>query len=130
MKKALENRNFGFWLGLAAALIALVGSVLYIALDGSDKTFSLIGFILALVGVAFTALGVFTRVKFAPLLPTLLYSAAFGFVLRVAVPSLSDVWNKVNFIGGNATMGCVFAGVYLLSAILGCVSCFTGISKE
>ena len=52
----------------------------------------------------------FTRLKFAAFVPTAFYAAAFGVVLRVAVPSLSDVWNKVNFIGGNAAMGMAFAG--------------------
>lgn len=51
-------------------------------------------------------------------------------MLRVAVPSLSDVWNHVNFIGGNAFLGMTFAGVYLVAAILGVIVCFTGITKE
>lgn len=129
MKKAFENRTPGFYLSLAAGMAALLGAILYVVLDGTDKTFTPIGFILALAGVAATALVVFTRLKFAPLVPTALYAAAFGVVLRVAVPSLSDVWNKVNFIGGNAAMGMTFAGVFFLCALLGVASCFAGVRR-
>lgn len=126
MKKAFENRGAGFYFSLAAAAVALIGAILYVVLDGSDRTFTLVGFILALAGAASTALVVFSRLSFAPFVPTALYAAAFGVVLRVAVPSLSDVLNKVNFIGGNAAMGMAFAGVFFLCALLGMVSCFMG----
>ena len=130
MRRIFENRTAGFVLNLAAAAVSLIGALLYLALDGSDRTFTSIGFALALAGAVSTALVVFTRLKWAPLLPTALYSAAFGLVLRVAVPSLSDVWNKVNFIGGNAAMGMAFAGVFLLCAVLGTASCFTGTLRQ
>lgn len=130
MKKAFEHRSLGFYLSLAAGAVALLGCILYIILDGADKTFALSGLVLALTGSLSTALAVFTRLNFAPFLPTALYAAAFGAVLRAAVPSLSDVWNKVNFIGGNAAMGISFAGVFFLCATLGTVACFIGTTKQ
>ncbi len=126
MKNIFQNRGPGFYLSLIAGAAALLGAVLYLILDGGDKTFTPVGFGLALAGAASTALVVFTRLKFAPFIPSALYAAAFGVVLRVAVPSLSDVWNKVNFIGGNAAMGTGFAGAFLLCAVLGAASCFAG----
>lgn len=126
MKNVFKNRGLGFYMNLIAGAAALLGAILYIVLDGTDKTFTVIGFALALAGAGSTALTVFTRLKFAPFVPTAFYAAAFGVVLRVAVPSLSDVWNKVNFIGGNAAMGMAFAGVFFLCAVLGVVSCFAG----
>ena len=126
MKNAFKNRGLGFYMNLIAGAAALLGAILYIVLDGTDKTFTVVGFALALAGAGSTALAVFTRLKFAPFLPAAFYAAAFGAVLRVAVPSLSDVWNKVNFIGGNAAMGMAFAGVFFLCAVLGTVSCFAG----
>lgn len=130
MKKVFENRGPGFYLSLIAGVAALLGDILYLILDGSDKTFAPVGFGLALAGAVSTALVVFTRLKFAPFIPAALYAAAFGVVLRVAVPSLSDVWNKVNFIGGNAAMGMGFAGAFFVCALLGVVSCFTGGERE
>ena len=119
MKKPLEGRNIGFYLLLAAALAALAGAILYLVLDGEDRTFALPAFILALAGAVST-----------PLLPTALYAASAALVLRVALPSLSDVWNKVNFIGGNAALGMTFAGVFLFCALLGVAVCFMGTEKR
>lgn len=113
---------------LAAAVVAVVGSALYLLLDGADKTFTWLGFGFALAGAASTVL-CFTKFQPAPFVTAVLYSAAFGFVLRVAVPSLSDVWNQVNFIGGNAAMGMSFSVVYLLCAVLAVVSCFAGTAE-
>ena len=126
MKNVFKNRGLGFYMNLIAGATALLGAVLYIVLDGTDKTFTFIGFALALAGAGSAALTVVTRREFAAFVPTAFYAAAFGVVLRVAVPSLSDVWNKVNFIGGNAAMGMAFAGVFFLCAVLGVVSCFVG----
>ena len=109
---------------LIAAGIALLGSVLYLLLDRGDRTFSWLAFGLALGGAVITLLPLKTKLAFAPILPTALYAAAFGLVLRVALPSLSDVWNGVNFIGGNAVLGMTFAGVNLICGILGCIACF------
>lgn len=116
MKKSFADRNFGFYILLAAAFVALAGAILYLVLDGGDRTFTILGFLLALAGAVSTILAVLTRLKFAPLVPTAFYAAASAFVLRLALPSLSDLWNKVNFIGGNA--------------VLGTVSCFTGTEKR
>lgn len=115
---------------LAAAALALVGSVLYLILDNGDRTFSWLGFGLALGGVALTALPLFLDPAVLPILPAAAYAAAFGIVLRAALPSLSDVWNGVNFIGGNAALGMIFSGVYLAAAILACIACFTGTAAE
>ena len=125
----MKKWNCGRVLLILSALIAVIGSALYILLDGADKTFTWFGFALALAGAVSTAIS-FTRFKPAPFFPAALYAAAFGFVLRVAIPSLSDVWNKVNFIGGNAAMGMAFSGVYFVCAVLAVSACFTGTDPD
>ncbi len=130
MKKLVEKRGLGFYLSLVAAAVAIIGCALYIILDGSDKTFVPAGALLAFAGAISIALVLFTRLSFAPFVPTALYAAAFGVVLRAAVPSLSDVWNKVNFIGGNAAMGMAFAGVFFICAVLGTIACFVGTDSQ
>ena len=67
MKKSFADRNFGFYILLAAAFVALAGAILYLALDGGDRTFTILGFLLALAGAVSTILAVLTRLKFAPL---------------------------------------------------------------
>lgn len=129
MKNKIADRGVGFWISIAAGIISLLGSILYLVLDGADKTFTPLGFGLALGGAVATVL-VLTRFRIAPLISSVLYAAAFGVTLRVALPSLSDVWNKVNFIGGNATSGMTFSAVYLLCGLLSCVACFMGQTKS
>ena len=125
-----QDRTFGMTLLVAAGIVALAGSALYLILDGTDRTFTWTGFGLALLGTAATALPILTRFKPSVILPAALYGAAFAFVLRAALPSLSDVWNHVNFIGGNAALGMTFTGVYLLAAITAAVAAFTGVKKN
>ena len=122
----MKKRNLAL---LIAAAIALLGSVLYLLLDRGDRTFSWLAFGLALGGAAITLLPLKTGLAFAPILPTALYAAAFGLVLRVALPSLSDVWNGVNFIGGNAVLGMTFAAVYLIAAVAAVIACFAGTNE-
>jgi hypothetical protein len=125
-----KERNVGFWLLLFAAAAALIISVLYLALDGSDRTFSLPAFCLALGGVFSILLVLFVRkCSLTPFVTAALFAAASALVLRVALPSLSDVWNKVNFIGGNAFLGMGFFGLYLICAVLAVVSCYLGTEK-
>lgn len=114
---------------LIASAIAVIGSGVYFLMDGTDKTFTWLGVIFALIGAVSTGLS-FTKFRLAPFVTAVSYSVAFGFVLRVTLPSLSDVWNKVNFIGGNALMGCVFTGVYLLCAVLAIIACFAEVEYE
>ena len=118
------------WLLIAAGALAVVGSVCYILLDRKDITFSWYAVGFALMGAISTwAVCRFDK-EFLLLITSGLYSVAFGFALRVAIPSLSDIWNHVNFIGGNALMGSVFSGIYLVCALLGVIACFQGKAQE
>ena len=129
-KSSGHEKTGGTSILLAAAGLALIGSALYLILDGSDRTFTWFGFGLAILGVVSTALPLMTRFKPSLILPAALYGAAFGFVLRAALPSLSDVWNHVNFIGGNAVLGMVFTSVYLIASVVAITAAFTGIKKD
>ena len=130
MKKLFENRQAGFWISLATAVLALASGILYIILDGTDRTFSLVCLILMLCGAAVTVLIIWNRFSLASLVTSFCYSIGFAFALRQTLPSVSDVWNKVNFIGGNALMGSIFSGVFLLCAVLSVVACFSGTDRR
>ena len=142
MKDLFKNKALGFYMGLAAAAIAVIGSVLYLALDVSDRTFTWLSFCLMLAGglvwiACFIVLPILKLDEklpwveiLAPLVCTLLYVMGFAFTLNAALPSLSDVWNNVNFIGGNAAMGVAFSAVFLVAAVAGIVECFLAHSKK
>ena len=130
MKKLFENRQAGLWFSVGAAVLALVSAILYIVLDGSDRTFSPVCLILMLCGAALTVLILQNRFTLASLFTSFCYSVGFAFALRQTLPSVSDVWNKVNFIGGNALMGSVFSGVFLICAVLSVIACFSGTDRK
>jgi hypothetical protein len=83
-----------------------------------------------LCGSALTVVVVRNRFSLASLVTSFCYSIGFAFALRQTLPSVSDVWNKVNFIGGNALMGSIFSGVFLLCAVLSVVACFSGTDRR
>lgn len=124
VKTAFKNRTIGFYIGLAAAVVALVGAVLYIATDASDRTFSAAAFALMLVGAAAEVLVILSNLRFAPLVCAISYIVGFALTVNAALPSISDVWNGVHFIGGNATLGIVFSVTFFISAVAGIVACF------
>ena len=124
VRNAFKNRTIGFYIGLAAAAIAFVGAVLYVATDAADRTFSAAGFALMLVGAAAEIVVIFSDIKVAPLVSALLYIVGFALTVNAALPSISDVWNGVHFIGGNATLGIIFSVTFFISAAAGIVACF------
>lgn len=129
MKRFFENRTVGFWIGLVGACLSIVSAILWLVLDGADRTFDMLGFILMLVGGLSFALVIFTKFEFAPILPALCMVVGFALAINVDLPSLSDVWNGVNFIGGNAVLGTTFSAIFLVCAILETVCCFMKESK-
>ena len=124
MKKFFADRTVGFWLGLAGAALALVSDLVWLIIDHADRTFDLVAFILILVGALSFALVVFTKFEFAPILPAIFLSVGQALALNVILPSVSDLWNGVNFIGGNGVLGAIFAVIFIVCTVLEIVSCF------
>lgn len=123
-KNVFKDRTVGFYIGFCSAIVALVADVLFIAFDVSDRTFSVAAFVLMLLGALSIALAALTDLEFAPLLPAGCFIAGFALTLNAALPSLSDVWNGVSFIGGNAVLGMVFSAVFFLCAAASVTACF------
>lgn len=128
-KNPFKDRTIGFWIGLGAAALAIVSSILFIALDYGDKSFSVQAFALMLVGGLTYAAVMFTNFKTVALIPAIFYVIGFGYSLDYTLPPLSDVWNGVNFIGGNAFMGLAFCIIFLICTILGIVTNFMNTKK-
>lgn len=75
-------------------------------------------------GVLYLLLVSFLPFKFVPMIPAILYTAAFGYALQATLPPLSDVWNGVHFIGGFAYMGLFYTIRFFVCAVASIVSCF------
>ena len=124
IKSPFKSRPAAFWIGLGTAALAIVSAVMLIALDHGDKTFSATAFVCMLVGGITFAAVVFFDIELAAVVPGLLYVIGFAFELDATLPPLSDVWNGVNFIGGNATMGLTFTVIFAVCALIAVVTCF------
>jgi len=124
-----KNRTVGFWIGLLATCLMLITDIIFIITDYSDRTFSLVTFILILIGVAGEVLIIVKDFKFAPLLPSILFGVAMSIHFYIGLPTLSDKINGVNFIGGNPNAVIEFGVVFLIGTFLAIVSCFMKQSK-
>lgn len=119
-----KDRTVGYYLNLAAATLAIISAILLVAIDHGDRTCSYTAFALMLVGgLTFVAV-MFIDLDILTVIPGVFYVLGFSFELSVELPSLSDVWNGVNFIGGNAYVGLAFTILFAVSAILAIVANF------
>lgn len=124
MMKGLKTRPLGFRLGVAAAMIQLLASVVLLILDGNDRTFSWITIALNAAGILCFAVMLFREWQILPLAGAVCFGAAWSWHLYLGLPTLSDIWNGVHFIGGNAWAVYVFGGIFTLTMILAVLSCF------
>ena len=106
-EKFVKDRTVAYWLALAAAAVMLITDIIFIATDLGDRTFSLVTFFLVLLGVIIEVVYAVLDISFLDFLPT-----------------LSDVWNGVIFVGGNPQAALAFGIIFLIGTITALVSCF------
>lgn len=130
MKKVFSARTVGFYLGFIACLAALAGAVGLVATDMGDRTFSWITIALMGGGIVFGCINGVTDLAIAPLLSTLCIGCGFCWHLYIGLPTLSDIWNGVNYIGGNAQAVMVYGGSFAAAMLLSIISCFMAQRKN
>ena len=133
-----KDRKLGFWLALAAAVIALLGGVAYLiiysagrdAVTGEyDRVFNTLTLGMILGGALISIGAELLRSR----LLTVLACAAYGVglanhLVETAYP-LADVLTKVPFFGGNANLAIAFAVVFGIVALVHIVSAFVEHNK-
>ena len=124
IKTFFHTKTAVYYVKLAAYAAALVGAVLYIALDRGDVTYSPAAFILMLAGGAAGLLLSVLNVPAAALVPVALFSAGLGMHAYAALPSISDLFTGVVLFGGNQTMGILFIAWFAVCALVCIVCCF------
>lgn len=108
-----------------AVLVAgLIAGVVFIVLDAGDVTFSIGCVICVIAGSMIGLMDFFLEREILLWISSLFYVAGFGFHLYAALPSLSDLWNHVNFIGGNQPVAIVFGSIFAVVMILLLISNF------
>ena len=124
MKRIFEARTAGFYLDFLACLAAFIGIFAFIASDRGDITFSWITVGLLAAGIFFGILNALTDLAVCPLFTALGLGCALSFHLYQGLPTLSDQWNGVNFIGGNPQAVTQFGILFGACTLLSLISCF------
>lgn len=133
LEKRFKGRGIGFYVGVAAAALMLIFDIIYIAADFGDRTFSVLAFVLILLGVAVEAAYVLLDIKlfdFLPFVSCALFGVAFGHISMLGLETLSDVWNGVNFIGGNPSMAITFIVLFAIGTVCAVVAAFMRENKQ
>lgn len=129
-EKIFSDRKASFYIWAAAAILALGGVIYYAIQSNADSCFDIKYFIALLAGVILFCAGVFTRKDFFIMLTAAAFAAAFGFMLYDMLPSLSDVWNGVDFIGGNLTAYIIYTVITFIVTGITVYVCFVGTENK
>lgn len=128
IKSNLASKSVLQYVAYAAALVGLVADIVFIVVDGSDQTFTMGCFVCVLLG-SLVALSDLFKSFFngiALWFAVMLYSVGLAFHLYEALPSISDLWNNINFIGGNQQAAIIFGCIFLAVTVVLIVANFTG----
>lgn len=132
-RKYIVGRSFGFYIGAASSLFLLVADIAFAAADAGDRTFSYVTFALIIVGALLWLAHPLFAARYCEIMPIVscaCYGAAFGMHLYLGLPTLSDVVNGVNFIGGRPEMVIIFMALFGLGMLGALVSVFTSSKKD
>lgn len=127
IKNKLASKTVMQYIAYAAALVGLVADIIFVIVDGSDQTFTIGCFVCVLLGSLITLSDFFKSFLdgIALWFAVMLYSVGLGFHLYEALPSISDLWNNVVFIGGNQQAAIIFGSIFFAVTIVLIVANFT-----
>lgn len=130
MKDFMKNRRIGFYLSLAAAVLAVVGAIAFVAVyqltagTTVDRVFKWLTFGFILGGGVVALAGEAFRLRVAPVLAAAALGVGFANHLCELAYPLADVLTGVPFFGGNFTLGLIFAIIFGAAVILTVVAAF------
>lgn len=126
--KILRDRTLGFWIGAAAAVLALITAVIYGIYSGWNDTFSITVLILLLAGVVCEGLVFVSDMAFLPALPAIFYGAAFVALILDRIPMFVDYINGIFILSGSnhiLWLVILILVLLLICTVGGCISSFS-----
>ncbi|MBR1813230.1 MAG: hypothetical protein IJ773_05340 [Lachnospiraceae bacterium] len=99
----------------AAAALSLITMIYYFIQSHTDSCYQPVIVVLLLLAALCENLSLFNRADFLPMAAAMCLGVCFGLMLYYVLPSFSDLWNQVNFIGGNTTAYFIYLGAILVS---------------
>ena len=117
-KELIKSKSISQYIFYGVLIAALVTDVIFIAVDFGDITFTVGCFALIIIGCFLGFIDFFMELRgIFRWCASLAFIAAITFHLNAALPSLSDLWNHVNFIGGNQKAAILFGVLFLIYAV-------------
>lgn len=95
MKNLFKNMTLFGWIGLGGGVAGLIATIIYTAYSAAVALFAPEVFVMLLLGVAGSAFAAVTEFKFAPLVPVLFYSLAFGLYISDRVLMFEEMYNHI-----------------------------------
>lgn len=95
MKNLFKNMTLFGWIGLGGGVVGLIATIIYTAYSAAVSLFAPEVFVMLLLGVAGSVFAAVTDFKFAPFVPVLFYSLAFGLYLSDRVLMFEEMYNHI-----------------------------------
>ncbi len=134
VKESFKDRTAGFWIGFGAGCFMLIVTVVLMALyysdnvfyhpDDRDKVRMAWLFVFLFAGAVCQLFTVFTDLKFARLLPVVLYALGLGMYFYLAMFPIADAVTGVQFFGGNVGNTVLFLVLIAVGTVAEVASCF------
>lgn len=124
MFEKIKNTSIRYKIGLVGVLLSILSVIAFIVTDLGDRTFSWLIVGLVLAGVILYGARLFVNLPILTLLSSFCFSAATAYSIYLMLPTLSDIWNNVHFIGGNPVQTVVFTSLFFLTNVTTMIACF------
>ena len=102
MNGFLKNKGIWDYISLASILPAIAMLIYYCMQSTADGCFEVSIVLLLAAGIVLELVYFFIKFDVLPMAAAVAFGVALGLMLYYALPTFSDIWNNVNFIGGNA----------------------------
>ena len=118
-----KGKSTGFYCGLGAGIVGIANAIIYIVYSTSVGHFDTLIFVLLLLAGLSCGGMVFTKFKFMPVIPAVLFSAAFGFYINDRLIMFEEM---INEIYGMTESGAILGAVLLIFALT--LVCFIAVT--
>ena len=129
MNGFLKKKGIWDYISLASILPAIAMLIYYCMQSTADGCFEVSIVLLLAAGIVLELVYFFIKFDVLPMAASVAFGVALGLMLYYALPTFSDIWNNVNFIGGNAEAYFIYLGILAVTFIVAVVPCFL-IGKE
>ena len=120
----LKKYSSGYKIRLFVSVFLIIADIVFLITDWQDRTFSFVTFSTIIVGSLLIVSESVKNFFYTIIVGVLFLSIGVATHLYIGLPTLSDVVNGVNFIGGNPIMVIIFGSIFLLGTIVVIITSF------